>query len=101
MKKKRYWLRGGVIGIVLAVAFIVIIGFLPVYCVGLGVDGSSPCRPLKGFDAFLYTMSTLMKDGMPTLIYTLAIPSLAGMIFGLLYNKLKNHKKREALSSKP
>jgi len=88
--KRRYWLRGGIIGLLIAVSLLVFIGFLPVYCIGLSENGTA-CKSPQGFEAFTYNINSLLNSGI--LAYFFLLPTALGIIVGWLYGKIKNHKK--------
>ena len=96
--QKRYWLRGGVVGIVLVVVLI-IFGFTQSGCVGLylnrdGTMGTNCPTSLSGI--FLQNLMTMPTIGY---LYLLGMILVAFVIFafiGLMYGKIKNRKQKPA-----
>lgn len=89
MNNKKYWLRGGVVGLVISILFLFVLSLWPGGCIGLSEDGRA-CVPLKGMDLFLDNINLLIEHIGYVILY-LAIPCiLVGILFGWLYGKIKN-----------
>ena len=86
--KKRYWLRGGMVGLVLGVILDLWL-LTQGACVGLNADGTSIC-PTKLSDIFLIDLKMT-----PVYFHFIVVITLflVGIIIGWLYGKIKNRNK--------
>lgn len=85
MDKKRYWLRGLIVGLMSAIIIGVLFLFFPVLC-------SGECQSLYGFNAFQRNVSQVAGGGAPSQITAtyLLVVTILGAIIGWIYGKIKN-----------
>ena len=90
MKQKRYWLRGGIIGLIIGV--VVDLWFASsMRCISsyLNADGTMGSMCPGKLDLFL----TSLKVDTIYYILTLFVIILVGLLLGWLYGKIKNRNK--------
>lgn len=87
MNPKRYWLRGGIIGAIISIAFDLWHMFRP-SCIGLSEDGSSSCP--RGFDIVIDNWNY----NSVTYLIIIVISFSMGVFVGWLYGKIKHKIKQ-------
>ncbi len=89
---KKYWLRGGTVGLIISIIILILILLSPVYCVGLSVDGTG-CTSPQGIEAIIYNINLMANYLGQLLFYFVILPILICIFFGWLYGKIKNRNK--------
>jgi len=94
MKTKRYWLSGGVSGLIIGVLLLTIIIVAGLSVHEIGMYGIVPQKIFK-FILNILLIQPLENQGFSFLesaIISLAYSAIAGSIIGYVYGKIKNRK---------
>ncbi|MBM3233224.1 hypothetical protein FJZ18_03600 [Candidatus Pacearchaeota archaeon] len=91
-KKWSYETKGAFIGLLIGLILLVLSLFMPVYCIGLSEDGTSPCKSFSTGETVSFHLSKIMTDD--SLIYLILLISgvLIGVIVGWIIKKIKTKK---------
>jgi len=87
-----YWLKGGIIGLVISLLITLSTMFMPVYCIGLSQDGTGCVSP-TGIDAWKYNFNSLFDDTFGIIILFIVSLFIIGAIIGWIYGKIKQRKR--------
>mgnify|MGYP001560911697 FL=1 len=86
-----YWLKGGIIGLVIAILFIILSLFIPTKCIGLTEDGQA-CTPPKGIESITFNLNSLLY-ALDKILLLILLLIVIGSIIGFIYGKIKSRKK--------
>ena len=92
MKQKRYWLRGGVIGLIISLLIMIVLLVM--------FDSAVPCSNIagaycpQGWSAIMINVQNSFRystnESVITLLKFILIPTLSGLIIGWIYGLIKN-----------
>ncbi len=91
-KKWPYWLKGGIIGLIIVILGALLISLSPVRCIGLSQDGTG-CKPPQGTNAFVYNINSILNNFDMVFLYFILLTIIISSVIGWLIGKIKNKNK--------